>query len=635
MADTFASSNPFRRKTAADSKRLPEGAGSSSTRPPGAHTSGNMGSIADLTETELTSKSSSSKRVRVVSPHSSMIEQENSIQDRQPTPPVSQSGSPPSQSAAHAGGLASVESSPSDPFLSEAEEDSDVAGNDETQRNTRTNESISSTEKYASPGISANPFKVPRGSTGPLRRHSSISDRTASSPPTNGGDMKGQTGRASLDVDAFKRLIMTGNTAQSQTASPPQSSTRINTHVPSAADGGSSTDASSTSRQSVLEPQTETVLDTPRTSHEISASDEERLRWATGGTPSNSGKKRPPPPRTRHGKPIQSNAAQESFISPGAGVPESVPDSGASSKGETPQLVAPALPGSPTHLHKSLPGPSNPTTPESDMESDQAEKEAPNIKADVSNELTPSVASPSRRTKPALPLARRHSQRLPESPSLSRSNSAKSLQPVEGSNPVTRSFPVEGKVSNGRTLPPPPPPARRPTNEQSHSTSTISSLRHSQTSFPSAPPSHGSTTITKTQPTAPHPPLQRTSSTSSSNRSSRVPSILKSDDPAPGQPVMTSPPPPPPPRRHRGSSRSSLEQSSSSPAPQAHGTSREFEHTAGDSSRRSGTFTRTSLSEEPSSTAEAESFDVMADLSALQREVDELRGKYERKNVSG
>ena len=120
--------------------------------------------------------------------------------------------------------------------------------------------------------------------------------------------------------------------------------------------------------------------------------------------------------------------------------------------------------------------------------------------------------------------------------------------------------------------PPPPPPRRRSQklgSEAAH-IPNVSNLGNSPSSQ-----------VERTQPQVfpPRPPPTRNPSTSSNRRPQR-------SSPAQGASVMAPPPPPPP--RNRGISQSSYE-----------------------TPRRS-----------------TESSDVMADLSSLQREVDELRGKF-------
>lgn len=78
--------------------------------------------------------------------------------------------------------------------------------------------------------------------------------------------------------------------------------------VQSSGDTSSNTDASSISRQSIFEPPTETRQDTPRTSQELSLSDDEQQRSAQGPTTADLTKVRKPAlPQSHHGRPMLEN----------------------------------------------------------------------------------------------------------------------------------------------------------------------------------------------------------------------------------------------------------------------------------------------------------------------------------------
>lgn len=114
--------------------------------------------------------------------------------------------------------------------------------------------------------------------------------------------------RGSFDVDSFKRLLLTG---YANTPGPGGHSGNTGAAIgPGAApghDGASTTDASSVSRQSIVDA----MQETPRTSHEISEAEEnsERRGIHTSSplstAQSASGRKKPPPPSSRHGKLIR------------------------------------------------------------------------------------------------------------------------------------------------------------------------------------------------------------------------------------------------------------------------------------------------------------------------------------------
>ncbi|KAI9766195.1 MAG: hypothetical protein M1835_007235 [Candelina submexicana] len=110
--------------------------------------------------------------------------------------------------------------------------------------------------------------------------------------------------RPSLDVDSFKRLLLTGNASQSMSAqstasAPPSAQLHMQPGIPG--DSGSSTDASSISRQSIFEQTLDVSHDTPSSSHNTSPSENEQRRSWTE-TPPIAERKKPPPPKSRHGK---------------------------------------------------------------------------------------------------------------------------------------------------------------------------------------------------------------------------------------------------------------------------------------------------------------------------------------------
>ncbi|KAI9753602.1 MAG: hypothetical protein M4579_005066 [Chaenotheca gracillima] len=605
MSNDFASSNPFRRRATADiSPHLSDPQDSASSQRP-----------------ELSSKQTTSKKVRVISPPSAYIEADLSIHDSPPTPLASE---PPRLTSPPPPGnfpeIQAGQALSTDPFLSESDRD------DQTQKNTYTNSAPSIGGGQSAAGGPANPFQPLQDVAEAAHSAPSIDwDKAKARKPASEGPSKGVVGKASMDVDAFKRLLLTGNTGQSaSTGSGVPPSARSN-QPPIAGDGGSSTDTSSLSRQSIMEPPAEIAIDTPRTSHEISVSDDERLRLVGGDASNSSGKKKPPPPRTRHGKLIKANAPKEGSTSSHIQInePESAPSGPA--KDRKPQMLPPPSPLSPTNINKPLPTTPPTPTKEFSTETDQQSKSTKET-AVASDEALPSIGSPPRKVPPAPPLARRHSQRLPMDSNRSRSNSARSFPSVEEINDDAKSTASQDKSSEAR-VPPPPPPARRPTMEQRQSSSGISGLRRSQTASVSSRQSPDeNSSMQGLQAPNRNSSLHRNSS-SSSKRSSTILPLTKMEDVSSGSGTQ-APPPLPPPRRQRASSRSSIE-TSGSPAPPVHRRSGEKERTSFDSGRRtSGTYAET-LSEEPSSDV-PKGLDVLADLTALQREVDELRGKFAR-----
>ncbi|KAF2500499.1 hypothetical protein BU16DRAFT_248303 [Lophium mytilinum] len=156
-------------------------------------------------------------------------------------------------------------------------------------------------------GIPANPFQktlatIEPSVKSPLHREGPLERRT---PDKTGAG----NARASMDVDAFTRLLMTGN------ASPSASGASAVPQNPNVAgikvESSSSTDTSSISRQSIFEPIQEAHSETPRTSYEMAASDDED-QTSLVGEPVKAEKKKPkpPPPKHRHGKLVASRTPQ-------------------------------------------------------------------------------------------------------------------------------------------------------------------------------------------------------------------------------------------------------------------------------------------------------------------------------------
>jgi hypothetical protein len=421
--------------------------------------------------------------------------------------------------------------------------------------------------------------------------------------------------RTSLDVDAFKRLILTGSATGSAAASsdPNLTSPQFPQASP-AADCGNSTDTSSISRQSIFEPALDAQLDTPRTSHEISTSDEEHQRLVQDGPLPNPGRKKPPPPRTRHGKLIKDNNNLPSSSS--LHLPSVVP---------TDVEVTWVKPL--TDLNKPLPPPPQANTPESEIEDyeDAIDLEAV---AESSKVLQAHLSVTQRKTPPTPPVTRRRSQR-------SKLSQDGSMEEPPIRNEATLGGPLLDGVtamppSGGKA--PPPPPLRRTLSVRSSSNVPVVSA------IPPTPPATTSPTDPLSPPkshsSAPPLPPTRSPSVSSAKRPRRSTMLGGAIT---SSPLLTStamsPPPPPPPPRQRGSSRSSLDNPLSSITPGR--TSGEFWPSGGENTKRES---GASLGPTPSAVGGSEEFgakDILADLSALQREVDELRGRYEKRASNG
>jgi hypothetical protein len=331
---------------------------------------------------------------------------------------------------------------------------------------------------------------------------------------------------------------------------------------PSHLESSSSTDTSSVSRQSIFEPVQEPHIETPRTSYEMAASDEDERVGLIGEDANKIAKvkSKPPPPRHRHGKPVTVRTPQiVSFEDFNVTQPTTSP-------------VSRIRTGSDLNVNKPLPLPPTLLPTAHIFSKDAPQDEPPPLETRASESSshsdTPSVQ---KKIPPPVPIARRQSQlRTSTIGNRSRSNSSLTISSQHSidhsplnSSLATFSEPTSFPAGLVQKTPPPPPPARRhgssvtnSINLPSNSSSTTelpatASSRRTPVSSPNAPPSR--------RPTFPSPPpspsptstagLARTSSISSNfNRRS-----------VSGESVTMSPPPPPPPRR-RQSGRSSLDQ---------------------------------------------------------------------------
>ncbi|ELR05540.1 hypothetical protein VC83_09236 [Pseudogymnoascus destructans] len=359
---------------------------------------------------------------------------------------------------------------------------------------------------------------------------------------TEGKESTGETppvgsGKAAMDVESFKRLLMTGSSgipAPESLPGPPAQSAHTGPT------DGSSTEASSVSRHSIFENIQENLPESPRTSHEVSDANDEPRRMPPTLQRSASGRKKPPPPSSRHGKLInvqlRDNARPHSLYLTSTSAPSPL-----STTIPTPT----AAERSATDLNKPLPPNPSRASHDSDRES---------VFDCESVGKAPEPSSPSnllrRKPAPAPPSARRHGHPVadPNSPHLSpkrltnmgddsRNSSTQDLSSLHPSTNQQATFKA-----------PPPPPLRRP-----------GSIRNSVISPPF---------ITSELENAPSMP--------------RAPST-------PSKRLSVVPPAPP---RPRGASGASVDANLPNPA--------------------------ASTTEHP---------DILADLGALQREIDALRGR--------
>lgn len=528
-------------------------------------------------------RSNKSKTVRIISPHSSATDKDPTYRNFSASSATYErarsSGSDEDEDYEHTSLI--------DPFDIESDDGGDTSEDGEKLRqNTRGNAgSLRSEEQFAS--MPPNPFRKTLASqtetTNWVRRNEKPDPDPSN--PIGGGS------RAHYDVEDFKRLLLTGESNASH------ATTISTTIVP---DSSSNTDTSSISRQSIFEPLPESHQDTPRTSHEVSPSDDERQAQkykhaVSVRTGEPSGLER------RDGTVTVGSMPQAvSFKNPTLSIPVSMFSPSVFPSHSTPTSSSPRTP---TDMNKPLPPPPDLDAPENQASAtgnifDNHRDGSPSAHLQLLGNRSPSI-----RSRPAPPVTRRHSQLRPNP--LSKSPEQwKSI--LEEKPRKLESPPVPPSPSSSK--PPPPPPPRRHGRPRGMSTSSTSSAI-SATAVPPAPSPIDDTVSSALKARPPVPPT-RTPSISSYKRPSRVSTN-------PNSPSM-APPPVPPPRR-RGSSQSSLTPS-----------------------RPSGEYILASVDRQRADSGDSITLpppatalelapggkDVMADLSALQREVDELRSKF-------
>lgn len=455
-----------------------------------------------------------------------------------------------------------------DPFGAESDGAGGGSEDEGTRRNTANN---SGNLQQITGGVNtmpANPFKKALGA-----------ESRPGPPGSEGGSTEAEvkTTRPRYDVDDFKRLLLTGDKSVSgaNAAVPPLASFQSPAPV---GDSSSNTDASSISRQSIFEPIPGPLQESPRSSHGSLSSDNERQRLVES-IPTASENVKPSTPRHRHGKLVKSNAPQTvSFEDPTLSIVDSA-------KG-TMAPVDRSIPGSSSNVHKPLPPLPSPSNSQPVRQNSIGSTDSDMRDAHLEFEASPSGNTARKRSPPAPPLSRRHSQ-LRAKPFTSS---------TERSMPITEEAPLESTLlfqspPTVSSKAPPPPPPRRAGLVRGNSSSSVST---------------GASSTPMSDQTRPPAPPNRSPSVSSAKRPDQTQSI-------PGSPSMAPPPPP----RRRGSSQSSYTPSS-----------RLSGYYAGRLRSDSGASSISHLAMTSMGSSGAENKDVMADLSALQREVDELRGKF-------
>ncbi|TID13937.1 hypothetical protein E6O75_ATG07169 [Venturia nashicola] len=418
--------------------------------------------------------------------------------------------------------------------------------------------------------------------------------------------------RASMDVNAFKNLLMTGKA----TADVPPRTKASSMTLP---DNSSSTDTSSTSRHSLSEPPYEAGSETPRTSYEqsISETGDENSQLLQGSQKHDRAK--PVPPKHRHGKAFAPQGPQMVSF---ADFNTSFSTSSPSSVPIVLSSVSPTSPTSPTttDLNKPLPLPPRPSS----RDSASMDMEVPSPKRWLETNEGPETVSP-KRIPPTIPLARRASRHGSLPVVRTRSNTQTSNASAKDES-ETRS--ISESINSNKA--PPPPPKRR---------SNVIAIPQNYTPDEDA----GSSSLSRTSSLRSPPPMPAARNRSLSQLSSPSSTSVSSG--------ITSPPPPPPPRRsfHRQSSKSSTEMCS---PPESRRVSQEMGRPSFDSEDRRGSMG--SILKEQSVTEEAgkseaeagtrapprllqeatqvesqQTNDILADMEAFQREIDELKKKFE------
>ncbi|KAF1977108.1 hypothetical protein BU23DRAFT_551042 [Bimuria novae-zelandiae CBS 107.79] len=427
---------------------------------------------------------------------------------------------------------------PRDPTRTEVEEVG-VPGN--TWKSTGVSASA-----HSPSGAPANPFSRTLATLEPREQGGETTAQSRERTPTE----KSTAGpkRQSLNVEGFKNLLMQGITNPRSSGPAPQiaPSSQPLSPTPATFESSSSTDTSSVSRQSIFDAVQEAHPESPRTSYDMAASDDEHASLMGGEAPKKQKKKPPPAPRHRHGKLVRERA------------PQTVSFEDFSAAETTPQLKSSSTN---TDLNKPLP-PTPPTAITSPVHTiTHHSSHATTSISDVRDSETTSIAevtptSTQKKVPPPVPLARRQSQlRTSTTGNRSRSNSSLTI-----SSQLSNELPPINhgqEPTSTQKPPPPPPPSRRHGNALS--TINTSSANSSSTELSNSnrpvvssliPASSSRRTTLESLSSSPVSGVTRTSSMRSARNTSRAVS---------NESTQANMPPPPPPPRRRQSGRSSLD----------------------------------------------------------------------------
>lgn len=360
-----------------------------------------------------------------------------------------------------------------------------------------------------------------------------------SAPDQESGSASGGA-RGGLDVDSFRRLLLTG---YANTPGPGGQSGNTGVATGPGHDGASTTDASSVSRQSIVDA----TQETPRTSHEISDAEENgERRGIHPSSPlstiqSTSGRKKPPPPSSRHGKLIKIELGAEAARDPRrpASIDTALP------------VARQSTPPSASDVNKPLPLPPNRRTEdgtESPFDREAAGK-LPEALADLATHSCPPTppAGTRSRSESQVSTGTTSSMRKPAAPPPRRPGLGQGRTEAQASPQVaspSEEDPPRGSMDSSRSrtesfrgvAAPAPPPPRRP----AHGRSASSVLSPSGSSFVSLSSLGGSDGTSSPKGAVPDQP----------QAGGAMATVTTSKD---GLPKLS--PPPPPPARHSSTRR--------------------------------------------------------------------------------
>ncbi|KAL2171465.1 hypothetical protein VTG60DRAFT_2873 [Thermothelomyces hinnuleus] len=571
------------------------------------------------------------------------------------------------------------------PSASSDEDDSSIDPNDETGNHGDPFDRVSSTDSadVSDKGEDdSQPLPTHRTPPNPFEKTLRDLNVGPAGPEKKGPDRTSGT-RGVLDVDAFGRLLLTGRArgaASSQATSP--FITEHAKHPPAPnSNGATARDATSASR-SPSSGALQVVQDTPQLSREAlehvgqsdgrgSVSSVQPSTLPNVQTTPPHPKKKPPPPSSRHGKlinPGPAGAAAESRPTTGG------PQTPVTSPGRRATTsLTPASPSSPYSANRSLSSASQ-ESPAEEASNTVLDREAagkllgPEIQPGLNIVIPPRPPTPPNASdatvtgtqssrKPAPPPRRQPHVR---SGSKTASGAVSAVQHDDPELPVRRSSADSTKSRSSAAArvgvhAPAPPPPRRPSHTSRGSTSygvpppsstapsedsesiflsgapivpsptTVSDTPDGSGSSTPAPAQPPATAAPVTKPVPPPPPPARNASVRGKRPASRtVPASPSSSSPdASGLTRRSSgsgnrgkePPPPPTRHRDRGNSRGSVE-SAAAPSGWA-------------GSQQAVPDAERSVDSGPAG-MESHAGEILADLNALQREVDALRGQVEK-----